>query len=173
MVELSIEGWVQRGLLGLGVLAGFAAAALLLRLLARRFTARLESDDRLRVIELLLNAAWVLILLLGAISALGTFGVNVSAMVASLGLTGFALGFALRDALSNLLAGVLILLYRPFHTGQRVQISGFEGSVTSINLRYIVIDADEREVLVPSSTVLTNPVVILRPPAPDAPPADP
>ncbi|RMF86456.1 MAG: mechanosensitive ion channel, partial [Nitrospinota bacterium] len=46
----------------------------------------------------------------GIITALGTMGINVSALVASLGLTGFALGFAFRDALSNLLAGVLILI---------------------------------------------------------------
>ena len=45
---------------------------------------------------------------------LGAKGANVTAVVASLGLTGFAVGFALRDALSNIFVGVLIILYNPF-----------------------------------------------------------
>lgn len=45
-------------------------------------------------------------------------------LIAGLGLTGFALGYACRDALSNLLAGVLIILYQPFKTGQVITVSG-------------------------------------------------
>ena len=56
--------------------------------------------------------------------SLGTLGINVSALVAGLGLTGFALGFAFRDALSNVLAGVMILLYHPFHRGDCANITG-------------------------------------------------
>ena len=55
------------------------------------------------------------LIVFGLVTALGTAGVNVSALVAGLGLTGFALGFAFRDVLSNLLAGVLILLYGHSH----------------------------------------------------------
>ena len=51
---------------------------------------------------------------LGVITALGTIGVDVTGLVAGFGLTGFAVGFAMKDALANLLAGVMILLYRPF-----------------------------------------------------------
>ena len=43
---------------------------------------------------------------------LGILGVDIAALVAGLGLTGFALGFTLKDALSNLLAGILILFYQ-------------------------------------------------------------
>lgn len=56
-------------------------------------------------------------MLLGLVTALGTAGVNVSALVTSLGLVGFALGFALKDALSNIISGILLLLYRPFSVG--------------------------------------------------------
>lgn len=57
-------------------------------------------------------------------------------ILSKLYLTGFALGFALKDTISNLLAGVLILLYHPFEIGNRITISSYEGIVDSIDLRY-------------------------------------
>jgi Small-conductance mechanosensitive channel len=54
------------------------------------------------------------LIIFGLITSLGTFGINISALVAGLGLTGFALGFALKDVVSNLIAGSIILLHRPF-----------------------------------------------------------
>ncbi len=154
-------GWGVRGASSLAVLLLFLAAAWLLKALLARFAGRLASGERFRVVSLLGSAMSVLLILLGVISALGTVGVNVSAMVASLGLTGFALGFALRDALANLLAGLMILFYRPFHTGQRIAVAGFEGEVKEINLRYIELRAADRTVLIPSSTVLTSPVSVM------------
>ena len=68
------------------------------------------------------------IIVFGIVTALGTAHVNVSALVASLGLTGFALGFALKDALSNTLAGILILIYQPFRRGDHIITSGFDGT---------------------------------------------
>ena len=50
------------------------------------------------------------LIIFGFVTALGTIGINVSALVAGLGLTGFALGFALKDVVSNLIAGSMICL---------------------------------------------------------------
>jgi small-conductance mechanosensitive channel len=81
----------------------------------------------------------------------------VSALVAGLGLTGFALGFALRDVISNTLAGVLVLLYKPFRRGDRISVAGSEGVVSQIDLRYTTLVVDEEtRVLVPNSTLFTN-----------------
>ena len=85
-------------------------------------------------------------------------GVNVSALVAGLGLTGFALGFALRDALSNMLSGVLILVYRPFKNGDWISVAGCEGKVAEINLRYTVIKKENDTYLIPNSTLFSNTV---------------
>jgi small-conductance mechanosensitive channel len=82
--------------------------------------------------------------------------------VAGLGLTGFALGFALKDSISNLLSGVLILLYRPFQTGNRIRISGYEGTVISIDLRYTELESDGNKVLIPNSKLFTDPVTVLQ-----------
>ena len=59
------------------------------------------------------------VIAIGLVTGFGTMGIDVSALIAGLGLSGFALGFALRDAVSNLIAGVLILLYRPFSYGDK------------------------------------------------------
>lgn len=94
---------------------------------------------------------------LAALVALSAWRVNVGALVAGLGLTGFALGFALKDVLSNLLAGVLILLYRPFQRGHRVSVTGFEGIVAEINLRYTTLDSGGKKILIPNSLLLNTP----------------
>jgi len=78
--------------------------------------------------------------------------------VAGLGLGGFALGFALRDALSNFLAGLLILVYRPFRIGDYLSVSGCEGVVSEINLRYTVLQGEKEEMMVPNSVLFTTPL---------------
>ncbi len=113
--------------------------------------------------ELLASVARVGLMLLGVITALGTLGVNIMGIVAGLGLTGFALGFALKDSIANLLAGVLILLYRPFEVGDRIDVGGLAGRVTHVDLRYTELDADKERVLVPNSKMLTDPIKVSKP----------
>jgi small-conductance mechanosensitive channel len=98
--------------------------------------------------------------IVGLVTALGTVGINVSAIVASLGLTGFAVGFALKDSISNLLSGVLILIYRPFRVGQWISVKSFEGFVMSIDLRYTSLEQGDEKILVPNSLLFTNPISI-------------
>lgn len=78
--------------------------------------------------------------IVGRTRAHGPLGVNITGIVAGLGLTGFALGFALKDSIANLLAGVLILLYRPFDIGDRADVGGLSGHVVKIDLRYTELD---------------------------------
>lgn len=98
----------------------------------------------------------------GAVTARGTAGVDVRALVAGLGLTRFALGFAFRDVLSNVLAGVLILMYPPFRRGQRIAVTGREGTVKEIDLRYTLLESEEKTILIPNSSLFTNPIVVTR-----------
>ena len=102
----------------------------------------------------------VTLMVIAAITILGTLGVNVSALVASLGLTGFALGFAFKDTIANLLAGILILLYRPFNIGEVISIAGYEGVVSSIDLRYTILYEGQTRVLVPNSKLFTDPIAV-------------
>jgi small conductance mechanosensitive channel len=138
----------------------FWIMARLLRGAVMRFgrTKRLSED----VVNLMEQIAEVGLLLFGIVTALGTLGVDVGAMIAGLGLIGFALGFALKDLLSNFLAGMLILIYNPFVRGDRINVSGNEGKVIEINLRYTVLQEHDKRALIPNSILFSNPVVVQR-----------
>ncbi|HVW37294.1 MAG TPA: hypothetical protein VHB99_08305, partial [Pirellulales bacterium] len=87
--------------------------------LLRRFVLRVGERARVNadVLVLLASTARLTVLAIGLVTASGSLGVDVSALVAGLGLTGFAVGFAVKDILSNWLAGILILVYEPFRRG--------------------------------------------------------
>jgi len=108
------------------------------------------------------------LLVFGIITAIGTLGVDVTALVAGLGLTGFALGFAFKDIVSNALAGILIIMYRPFRRSDHISVTGLDGTVSDINLRYTVLEAPDKRIFLPNSTLFTNPVIVFAPGAPVA-----
>ena len=123
---------------------------------------------------LLARTVQLSLLAFGTITALDTIGIHVTMLVAGLGLTGFAVGFALKDVISNALSGMLILIFRPFRNGDRISVFSaipFEGVVTDINLRYTVLDSGERTVFIPNSILSTNAVIVNKPKPPDDEPA--
>ncbi len=142
---------------GVGVLIVFVSWLLgvlgkaVLERLGRRF-----GEGREAVFRLFGSACKIALFVIGIITALGTMGVNVAALVAGLGLGGFALGFALKDILSNLLAGMLILVNRPFERGDRIAVAGCEGVVTDITLRYTHLAGADRNYLIPNATLFSN-----------------
>lgn len=82
-------------------------------------------------------------------------------VLGSLGFFSIAIGFAFRDILENLLAGLLLLFRAPFRTGDEVDVDGTRGSVVEINLRETVLRTYEgRQVLVPNATVYKNRIVV-------------
>ncbi len=137
----------------------FILGKIIKRLITRTAT-RLEFDVNLT--KLFARTSNVTLIIFGFVTALGTLGINVSALVAGLGLTGFALGFAMKDTISNLLSGVLILLYRPFEVGNRIKIVGCEGIVMAIDLRYTELEAKGNKVLIPNSKLFTNPITVVQ-----------
>ena len=103
-----------------------------------------------------------IMLIVGLITALGTMGVNISAIVAGLGLTGFAFGFAFKDMLSNFISGALIFIYERFKLGDTIEVEGKTGEVIDINLRYVTIEADAQKVLVPNSISVSKVIAVKR-----------
>ena len=101
-----------------------------------------------------------IIIIVGFITALGTVGINVSAIVAGLGLTGFAFGFAFKDMLSNFISGIMIFIYEPFKLGDRIVVDGKEGKVIDINLRYVTLENEESQILIPNSLSVSKSVEV-------------
>lgn len=154
--EVRVAG--ERILIGLGILVGFWVLGRITEYLICRFRHRMPHNTGL--LQLLGRTTKIAILIFGFATAIGTMGVNVSALVAGLGLTGFALGFAFRDVLSNLLAGILLLLFRPFGIGDEISVTGLDGQVVNIDLRYTVLQQPDKRVLIPNSNLFTNPILV-------------
>ncbi len=87
--------------------------------------------------------------------------INAQTLVSVLGIGSLAIGFAFRDIAQNFLAGFLILLTRPFHIGDQIDINGFEGTVEDIQTRATHIRTyDGRVVVVPNADFLTDTVIV-------------
>lgn len=90
----------------------------------------------------------------GSIIALSIVGLNFGTLLGALGLTSVAIGFSLKDVLSNYISGVILLSARPFRLGDQVVIESFEGTVTQIQLRATTIRTyDGRVVYIPNQEV--------------------
>ncbi len=93
------------------------------------------------------------------VAALGRLGVETASIVAVVGAAGLAIGLALQGSLSNFAAGVLIVTFRPFKSGDFVDIGGVSGSVTSIQIFSTVLTTpDNKMVVVPNGTVISSPI---------------
>jgi small-conductance mechanosensitive channel len=113
------------------------------------------------VLNLFVQVVNAVVLVVGAITALGTIGLDVTALVAGLGLTSFALGFALQDILSNVLSGVLLLVYRPFRLGNYVKVGSSEGHVVAIDLRYTTLRTETQYILIPNQQLFKESIIVL------------
>lgn len=152
--------WLPRVAAALALMTAFSLAGALASAAVARFGQRTRRHRD--AVRLLGRTVWLAFLSVGAVTALGTAGVNVSGLVAGLGLTGFALGMALKDIVSNLLAGMLILIYRPFRTQDRIAVTGIEGTVVAVDLRYTTLESQDKRFLIPNSTLFTNPITVVR-----------
>ena len=137
------------------IFAVFYGVAIFTKKIIIRSLKRVKKAEKIK--GFLGDASYIIILIIGAITALSKLGVNTSALIASLGLGGFALGFALKDIVANLVAGILILLTEPFKTGDLIEVSGKKGRVKSINLRHTILEDEEGDtILIPNNNIYTT-----------------
>jgi small-conductance mechanosensitive channel len=139
----------------------------LLANMLRRFILRVGQRARVNadVLVLLASTGRLTVLAIGLVTACSRLGVDVTALVAGLGLTGFAIGFAVKDIISNWLAGILILLYEPFRRGDYVSIAnapGLEGTVVAIDFRYTSLQHEDQIVLVPNANLFIKEIIVKR-----------
>lgn len=87
--------------------------------------------------------------------------VKPATVISSLGIGTVAIGFAFKDILQNLLAGILLLINRPFRPGDQVVVKDFEGTVEHIQSRATLIKTyDGRRVIIPNSDIYTSAVLV-------------
>jgi small-conductance mechanosensitive channel len=102
------------------------------------------------------GGVWVV----GSVIALGVLGLDFGALLGALGLTTVAIGFSLKDILSNYISGVILLAARPFRLGDQVVIKDYEGTVTQIQLRATTVKTyDGRMVYIPNQEVFQASII--------------
>ncbi|MEZ8295175.1 small-conductance mechanosensitive channel MscS [Vibrio splendidus] len=111
------------------------------------------------VVEFVHGLVRYLLFVIVLIAALGRLGVQTASVVAVIGAAGLAVGLALQGSLSNFAAGVLIVAFRPFKSGDYVEIGGVAGSVDSIQIFQTVLTTpDNKMVVVPNGSVIGSPI---------------
>ena len=141
---------------GLSIILLFWVLAVVLRIIVGRLLSSIGGAMHIR--KLISSTIYYTVLIIGLLTGLNTMGVRMLPIIASLGLGGFALGFALKDVISNFLSGVLILIYRPFKEGDYLLVSGCEGKVTEINMRYTILSGENTIYMIPNAALFTNPL---------------
>jgi len=91
-------------------------------------------------------------------------GVPMTSMIAVLGAAGLAIGLALKDSLSNIASGVMLVALRPFKVGDQVTIHGVSGKVEVINIFQTRLrGTDNQTITLPNSLITTDSIVNMTP----------
>ena len=90
---------------------------------------------------------------------LGNLGFDVTGFIAGLSIIGFIVGFAVKDVLANLAAGIMILMNRPFNVGDTVIAAGTKGIVKEISMSACILEGEEQETItIPNSKIWGSPI---------------
>lgn len=94
------------------------------------------------------------------IAVLNRFGVQTASIVALLGAAGLAVGLALQGAMSNLAAGVMLLIFRPYKVGDFIDAAGQFGNVTEIDMFTTILQTfDNKQIIIPNSQIWGEQIV--------------
>jgi len=134
--------------------------------LVRRLTGLMRGVSKKRQLdealsEFVISIISVVLTFIVALIALEQLGLDTTSLLALLGAAGLAVGLALKDSLSNFAAGVMLILFKPFKTGDFVEAAGIAGVVERITIFSTQLrTGDNRQIIVPNSgiygDVITN-----------------
>lgn len=121
-----------------------------------------KREPKEAALQLIQRTGHVLVAIIAGLSVLDHFGVNVTALLATLGIGGLAISLATQDTLSNMVSGVMLVIDQPFRIGDHIEMQGLNaaGDVVDIGLRSTRIRmADNRMVIIPNSSISRNFVI--------------
>lgn len=148
---------LRLALAALVLVGGLWLSRLALRVLARVLE-RMNVDAMLR--EFLRNLASGAMVVVVVVGALDQAGVPMTSILAALGAAGLAIALALRDSLSNLAAGVMLILLKPFRAGDLIGIGGQTGKVESLRLMHtVLLTPDNCELILPNNKVASEAIL--------------
>ena len=139
MIAILVGFWLLAGLVRRGVRNALRRSHIGASQLMQRFAAK---------------AAGGLVLLVGILVVLAQFNIELTHMLAGLGIAGFIVGFALQDVLANFASGIMILIYRPYDVGDWIEVPEAFGKVHYMNLvSTTILTSDNQKLLVPNKKI--------------------
>ena len=159
LIKSQILGYIPNVLEALGVIvAGFIIYKLTARLF-RRLLLR-GSVDKAFVYIIVDNIYKVIVIIITVVTAVGQLGINIVAALTGIGILGLAIGFAAQDSLSNIVAGFLIFLDKPFRVGDYITLGKYYGRIELITMRSTRIRTqDNTYVVIPNQKIINDVVV--------------
>ncbi len=155
----TLPAWQQRVLLFLSVLL---LGTIAIRFIERTVDGAMHRSKRIdatlrNFLDSVTNVVgWIILIVV----LLTIAGVDLAALLGGLAIGGFVIGFALKDTLGNLAAGVMLLFYRPYQVGDTVTIGGESGDVVDLGISLTTLQgADGRIITIPNGAILGGTVV--------------
>ncbi|MEO8001561.1 MAG: mechanosensitive ion channel family protein [Arenimonas sp.] len=158
LAELGQHQWLVRGLIAITIaVVGIWLARWVARAL-EKVLHRFDVEIILR--SFLRNLVYAICIIVACIAALDFAGVPTTSLLAVLGTAGLAIGLAMKDSLSNIASGVMLIVLRPFHSGDYVQVAGVEGVVDSVRIfQTFMHTQDNRQIILPNSQITAAPII--------------
>ena len=108
------------------------------------------------IVSVVTKVGWAILL----VTILSRLGVDVTPLIAGLGVTGFILGFAFQESHGNLASGLMIAVNEPFKVGDVVDAAGHTGSVLEVNMMAtVMLTPDNKRIVLPNKGVWGGPIV--------------
>ncbi|KAF1015507.1 MAG: Small-conductance mechanosensitive channel [Stenotrophomonas maltophilia] len=125
-----------------------------------RATSRMGVDPMLG--SFMRNVVYAAALVIVVVLAIATLGVPISPLLAVLGTAGLAVGLALKDSLSNIASGVMLVTLRPFRVGDVVTVAGQTGTVREVRIfQTVITGADNQHTTIPNTLITAAPIINL------------
>ncbi|MDO4633552.1 MAG: mechanosensitive ion channel [Eubacteriales bacterium] len=133
------------------IIGSFVVKSLLKGLGKSRLLAKI--DDTVR--SFALSAAKVVLYVILIVAIISILGVPMASVITVLASCGVAVGMALQGALSNLAGGIMLMIFRPFRTGDFIEAAGVSGAVQDLTLFYtVILSVDNKRITIPNGTLM-------------------
>lgn len=160
--EKIFSNFMQFGINFLAAVVIFFVGKWIARLLSRLFERGMEKSKINKTLtSFVKNMIYYGLLLFVAIAALNKLGIETNSFVALIGAAGLAVGFALQGSLANFAAGVMIILFQPFHVGDTIEAAGALGTVSEIEIfNTIIMTSDKKRVIIPNAKITGDKITV-------------
>lgn len=128
-----------------------------LRRIPGKISQKVSAQQRQRIAtlrRLILNSAKIIINFIVLMMILAELGVNIAPLLTGAGILGLAVGFGAKSLVADVIEGFFIILENQFNVGDEVQIGSYQGHVSRISLRTVILkDKEKKTYIIPNSTI--------------------